>query len=149
MKKKDDKTYVDSKPWVTDSEEEHNHQGKWLDSWRGILISGSFYFLFCLLPLWYFIGFVFKFSAEIFTIPLVESLLPFVQPISFAIAIIFGPFFVAASRYADKVVSSIYEEDSGTLYGHLVDKKSNLIRMLLLGLLLWLLMRLIWKLVNL
>ena len=148
MKKTDDKSNVDSKPWVTDSEEEHIRQGKWLDSWRGILISGSLYLLFCLLPLWYFIGFVFKLSAEIFSIPLVESWLPFAQPISFLIAIIFGPFFVAASRYVDKISFWLYEEDPGTLYGYLVDKKSNLIRMLSLGLLLWFFMWLIWRFVN-
>ena len=148
MKKTDDKPNVDYKPWVTDSKEEHIRQGRWLDSWRGILISGSLYLLFCLLPLWYFIGFVFKLSAEIFSIPLVESWLPFAQPISFLIAIIFGPFFVAASRYVDKISFWLYEEDPGTLYGYLVDKKSNLIRMLSLGLLLWFFMWLIWRFVN-
>ena len=149
MKKKDDKTYVDSKPWVTDSEAEHNRQGKWLDSWRGNFISLAFYILFCGVPLWYLIGFVLKYTAEIFTIPFVESWLPYLQIISLLITIIFGPFYVAAKRYVEKITFWLYKDDPGTLYGYLVDKKSNLIRMLLLGLLLWFLMWLIWRLVNL
>ena len=137
-KKIDHKANADSKPWVTDSEAEHIRQGKWLDSWRGILLSGSLYLLFCLVPLWYLIGFVFRFTAEIFSIPFVENWLPYVQPICLLIAIIFGPFYVAARRYVDNILFEFYKDDTGTLYGYLINKKSDLLRILLLGLLMWL-----------